>query len=47
MPELQDIEVGDEVLLGPEFGYDVALLEQGRSGSDGLARAADAKRRRR
>jgi hypothetical protein len=31
VPELQDIEVGDEVLLGPEFGYDVALLERGRS----------------
>ena len=31
VPELQEIEVGDEVLLGPEFGYDVALLEQGRS----------------
>jgi hypothetical protein len=31
MPELQNIEVGDEVRLGPEFGYDVALLEQGRS----------------
>jgi hypothetical protein len=31
VPELQDIEVGDEILLGPEFGYDVALLERGRS----------------
>ena len=31
MPELQEIEVGDEVLLGSEFGYDVAFLEQGRS----------------
>jgi hypothetical protein len=31
VPELQDLEVGDEVLLGPEFGYDVALLERGRS----------------
>jgi hypothetical protein len=31
VPELQDIEVGDEVLLGPEFGYDVALLESDRS----------------
>ena len=31
VPELQDIEVGDEVLLGPEFGYDVAFLEPGRS----------------
>ena len=31
MPELQDIEVGDEVMLGPEFGYDVALLEPDRS----------------
>jgi hypothetical protein len=31
VPELQNIEVGDEVLLGPEFGYDVALLEPGRS----------------
>jgi hypothetical protein len=30
VPELQDIEVGDEILLGPEFGYDVALLEWGR-----------------
>jgi hypothetical protein len=31
VPELQDIEVGDEVLLGPKFGYDIALLERGRS----------------
>jgi hypothetical protein len=31
VPELQEIAVGDEVLLGPEFGYDVALVEQGRS----------------
>jgi hypothetical protein len=31
VPELQDIEVGDEILLGPEFGYNVALLERGRS----------------
>jgi hypothetical protein len=31
VPELQEIEVGDEVLLGPEFGYDVAFLEPGRS----------------
>ena len=31
VPELQDLEVGDEILLGPEFGYDVALLERGRS----------------
>jgi hypothetical protein len=31
VPELQGIEVGDEVLLGPEFGYDVAQLEPGRS----------------
>ncbi len=29
--ELQEIEVGDQVLLAPEFGYDVALLEHGRS----------------
>ena len=31
VPGLQGIEVGDEVLLGPEFGYVVALVEQGRS----------------
>jgi hypothetical protein len=31
VPELQDIEVGDEVLLDPEFGYDVASMERGRS----------------
>ena len=31
VPELQDLEVGDEILLGPEFGYDVALLERGRA----------------
>jgi hypothetical protein len=31
VPELQDLAVGDEVLLGPEFGYDVAFLEPGRS----------------
>jgi hypothetical protein len=31
VPEFQDIEVGDEVLLGPEFGYDIALLERGQS----------------
>jgi hypothetical protein len=31
VPELQEIDVGDEVLLGPEFGYDVALLERGRT----------------
>jgi hypothetical protein len=28
---LQDIHVGDEVLLGPKFGYDVAIAEPGRS----------------
>jgi hypothetical protein len=31
VPELQDIHVGDEVLLGPKFGYDVAIAEPGRS----------------
>ena len=31
VPKLQQIEVGDQILLGPEFGYDVALLERGRS----------------
>jgi hypothetical protein len=31
VPELQNIHVGDEVLLGPEFGYDVAIAEPGRS----------------
>jgi hypothetical protein len=31
VPELQGIDIGDEVLLGPEFGYEVALLERGRS----------------
>ena len=31
VPELQQIEVGDQILLGPEFGYTVALVEQGRS----------------
>ena len=30
MPELQNIGVGDKVLLGPEFGYEVAILEPGR-----------------
>lgn len=31
VPELQEIEVGDQVLLAPEFSYDVALVEHGRS----------------
>jgi hypothetical protein len=31
VPELQNIEVGDEILLGPEFGYEIALLERGRA----------------
>jgi hypothetical protein len=31
VPELQAIAVGDEIRLGPEFGYDVAILESGRS----------------
>jgi len=30
VPELQNIGVGDKVLLGPEFGYEVAVLEPGR-----------------
>ena len=31
VPEWQDVRVGDEVRLGPEFGLAVALLERGRS----------------
>ena len=31
VPEWQALRVGDKVLLGPDFGYDVALLEPGRS----------------